>query len=201
MVSTSLSSSSFSPNSLSDSEPGFFCCTIFSLSFNTSLRNSYHRIYLPSTPLRQCRFFGVMLSPIFDLLNLSTTNSIRCSPFILFCLAFRRNQVGFFVSVPLMFVVFRFHISIIDISSSYPMPCKPPSFLFVLRCFSNCSVIQIFLCCLLVMVVQPLPPVLRAVGIIYRIYKLGSATRRLSRRYSLGFSYSTLMGTRFVLWV
>ena len=164
MVSTLLSSSSFSPNSLSDSEPGFLCYTIFSLSFNTSLRNSYHRIYLPSTPLRQCWFFGVMLSPIFDLLNLSTTNSIRCSPFILFCLAFRRNQVGFFVSVPLMFVVFRFHISIIDISSSYPMPCKPPSFLFVLRCFSNCSLIQIFLCCLRLWLFNPFHPFFEPLG-------------------------------------
>ena len=64
-LSKSLASSSFSPSSLSVSVSAFLFCTFLSFPFKTSLRISFHWVYFPSTPLRQCLFFGVMVSPIF----------------------------------------------------------------------------------------------------------------------------------------
>ena len=65
VFSKSLSSSSISPSSLSLSVSAFMFCTIFNNLYSTSLRISFHWMYLPSTPLKQCQFFGVMVCPIF----------------------------------------------------------------------------------------------------------------------------------------
>ena len=72
--SKSLSWSSISPSSLSETVSAYLFCTSFSSPFNTSLRISLNWMYLLSTPLRQCLFFGVIVSPIFVAL---------CFPFVL----------------------------------------------------------------------------------------------------------------------
>ena len=63
-VSSGISSSSSSSSSSSVSlSAHLMFWTIFSLPFRMSRRISSHRLYFPSSPRRQCRFFG-FISPV-----------------------------------------------------------------------------------------------------------------------------------------
>ena len=64
-IMTFFSSSSTAPSSLSVSESAFLFYTFSNFPFEKSLSISFHWMYLSSTPLRQCLFCGIFVSPIF----------------------------------------------------------------------------------------------------------------------------------------